>query len=146
MTLGGSATNPVNQTANYGGTIAGPGGVIKNGGGTQVLSGSNTYSGGTTINAGTLQIGNGGARGSISGNIMVNAAATLAYNLAGSNTITGQINGSGTLLDMGSGTLILAGTNNYGGAVIEPGAVLTDQQSATRSAAGRWPTAARAGI
>ena len=39
-----------------------------------ILTGANTYSGGTTISAGTLQIGNGGTTGSIAGNIVDNAA------------------------------------------------------------------------
>ena len=39
----------------------GPSGLTLNGPGTLVLSGSNSYTGGTTITAGTLSIGNGGA-------------------------------------------------------------------------------------
>ena len=43
-----------------------------------MLTGTNTYSGGTTIDAGTLQLGNGGTTGSIVGNVTNNA--TLALN------------------------------------------------------------------
>src|SRR5205085_10396105 len=44
--------------------------LTKVGGGTLILVATNTYSGGTTISGGTLQIGNGGASGSISGNVV----------------------------------------------------------------------------
>ena len=44
-------------SGNYSGSISGGGGLIKTGSGTQVLSGTNSYSGGTVINNGVLQIG-----------------------------------------------------------------------------------------
>ena len=47
--------------------ISGTGSVEKAGSGTLTLTGANTYSGGATISAGTLQIGNGGTSGSIAG-------------------------------------------------------------------------------
>src|SRR5208282_1363935 len=50
------------------GAISGTGQLTKTGSGALVLIGNNTYSGGTTISAGTLQIGNGGTSGSIVGN------------------------------------------------------------------------------
>jgi autotransporter-associated beta strand protein len=49
--------------------LAGSAGLTKNGAGTLILSGQNSYTGNTTINAGTLQLGNGGTTGSISGDV-----------------------------------------------------------------------------
>lgn len=56
-------TNGFNATASN--IISGTGDLTKTGSGTLTLSGANTYAGGTTINAGTLQVGNGGTTGSL---------------------------------------------------------------------------------
>ncbi|MCE9630176.1 MAG: autotransporter-associated beta strand repeat-containing protein, partial [Planctomycetia bacterium] len=54
--------------------------VTKSGGGTQVLTGASTYTGTTTINAGTLQIGSG-TSGSLSASTVITGSAggTLAF-------------------------------------------------------------------
>ena len=51
------------------------------------LTGANTYTGGTTISAGTLQIGNGGTTGSVAGNIVDNGA--LIFNRSNALTYAG---------------------------------------------------------
>ena len=48
--------------------------VIKAGANTLTITGTSNYLGGTTISAGTLQIGNGGGTGSIAGNVIDNAS------------------------------------------------------------------------
>ena len=55
-----------NQSTTYSGVLAGLGSLAKAGTGTLVLSASNTYSGGTTVGSGTLQLGNAAALGSTS--------------------------------------------------------------------------------
>src|ERR1700730_7958898 len=57
------------QNGNTGGKIA----LVKSGTGTLILTGFNTYTGGTTINQGTLQLGVGGSFGSIFGDILNNS-------------------------------------------------------------------------
>jgi autotransporter-associated beta strand protein len=92
----------------------GPGGALeKVGTGTLILSGTNTYSGGTTITAGTLQLGNGTTTGSILGNVTDNA--TLAFNRSNAYQFDGVISGSGVVQQNGSGTTILTAVNSYGG-------------------------------
>ena len=57
------------DVATFAGTISGAGSVNQIGTGTMILTASNTYTGGTTISAGTLQLGNGGTTGSITGDV-----------------------------------------------------------------------------
>jgi YVTN family beta-propeller protein/autotransporter-associated beta strand protein len=59
MVLGaqGGTIDTQANTATFSGAIGGPGGLTKNGTGTLTLLGNNSYAGGTTINAGTLNLG-----------------------------------------------------------------------------------------
>lgn len=66
--------------------ITGTGGFTQSGGGTTTLSLANSYTGTTTVNAGTLAVGVGGS-GSITSNVTVNSGGTLG----GSGTITGTV-------------------------------------------------------
>lgn len=85
--------------------VSGPGALIKSGAGTLALSGSNSYSGVTTVNAGTLAI-----TGSL--NVGAGTAAMVAgtgATLSGSGVIT-----AGTLALGGAGTVDLTGANAIG--------------------------------
>ena len=92
--------------------------------GTLVLTGADTYSGGTTISAGTLQIGNGGITGSITGDVLDNG--NLAFNRSDPITFSGLVSGTGTLTQKGLGILTLTNLlNSYAGGTIVSGGVLS---------------------
>ena len=86
--------------------------LVKNDLGTLVLTGGNSYSGGTTIAAGTLQIGNGGTSGSILGNVTNNGLLRFARSDA--TTFGGAISGSGGV-QVQSGSVTFTATNSYAG-------------------------------
>jgi outer membrane autotransporter protein len=96
--------------------------LTKMGLGTLVLSADNTYSGGTTITDGTLQLGNGGNTGSIVGDVLNHGA--LAFNRNDSLTFAGAISGTGQVIQMGSGTTLLSGDNSYSGGTTLAGGTL----------------------
>ncbi|HVM50452.1 MAG TPA: autotransporter-associated beta strand repeat-containing protein [Candidatus Acidoferrum sp.] len=117
-----------NSTYNY--TISGSGGVAgsaaltKQGSASLTLLNANTYSGGTTISAGTLQLGDGATgNGSVAGNITDNANLTFAnFN---PQTFGGVISGSGALTAAGPAKLILTGLSSLTGlATINSGVTL----------------------
>jgi fibronectin-binding autotransporter adhesin len=92
--------------------------LTKSGAALLALAGANTYTGTTFVNAGTLQIGNGGTTGSIatSSPVSIAAGGTLAFNRSdnfGGVAFTNAISGAGSLT-MTSGTLAVAGANNSG--------------------------------
>jgi fibronectin-binding autotransporter adhesin len=111
---GGTFLADIGTTSILSGAISGAGALTKLGVGTLILTATNSYAGGTTIGAGTLQIGNGGTSGSIVGDVIDNGG--LAFNRAGSVTVSGAISGSGALTQNGPGNLTLTGTSTYTGA------------------------------
>jgi outer membrane autotransporter protein len=112
------------------GVISGTGSVTQAGSGTTILTGDNIYGGGTTITAGTLQLGNGGTSGSIVGNVVDNG--TLVFNRSGDKkTFNGLVSGTGNLVKLGSDTLVLTANNTYsGGTTIESGTLVAGTPSA----------------
>ncbi|HEX7816216.1 autotransporter-associated beta strand repeat-containing protein [Dyella sp.] len=109
---------------NFAGAVSGTGQLIKNGSGTVTLSGANTYTGGTAINAGTLQ----GDTSSLQGAIVDNGTVAFVQNVDGQ--FSGAISGTGSLSKSGNGTLVLTGTNTYsGGSTISAGVLQGDANS-----------------
>jgi autotransporter-associated beta strand protein len=103
----------------------------------QITSSGNTWSG-TTISAGTLSVGNGGATGELSGGGITNNA-TLVVNRTGAISVTNAISGSGTLVKTGAGTLTLSGStaNTYAGATtISNGTVQVSKTAGVDAIAG----------
>ena len=88
--------------------------LVKVGGGALTLLGSNTYSAGTLISAGLLQLGDGLTRnGYVLGNITNNAQLGVANPF--DQTFSGIISGPGSLTKSGAGVLTLTGQNTYTG-------------------------------
>jgi autotransporter-associated beta strand protein len=91
--------------------------------GTLVVTASNSFSGGTTINGGsTLQLGNGGTTGSVPPNITDNG--TLAFDHSANETNGNVITGSGGISKLGGNTLTLTAANNYNGDTAIPAGTL----------------------
>ncbi|MFN3989403.1 MAG: autotransporter-associated beta strand repeat-containing protein [Erythrobacter sp.] len=104
--------------------ISGAGSITKNGDGTLILTGANSYSGGTNILGGTLQVGDGGTAGALGGgDVLTNAS--LVFNRADDMTFGGVISGSGTLTQQGAGNLVLSGANTYDGLTMVAAGTLT---------------------
>ena len=104
------------RTTEFSGTIEDGAGTIYVDyvGGHHTLSGENTYTGGTSITDGTLQIGNGGTTGSIVGYVYVNGTASLNFNRADTYEYSDAIEvWEGSVNQIGSGTLILSGISEF---------------------------------
>jgi autotransporter-associated beta strand protein len=110
-TDGGSAT--------LAGAISGSGSLVKAGRGTLTLLGANTYSGGTSVTAGSLV----GTSTSLQGNIVNDGRVVFDQGFNG--TYGGSTSGSGILEKAGSGTLTLTGTHTHtGGTLISNGVLV----------------------
>jgi fibronectin-binding autotransporter adhesin len=145
-TDGGTINVANTKTVTYDGVITGSTAFIKDGNGILDLGGTNTYTGATNIDDGTLQITGALAQtavtvvsgatydsdttdtiGSITGAgaIEINTGTTLT--VGGNNTSTthtGVISGAGNLIKEGTGTLTLQGTNTYtGDTTVNDGAI-----------------------
>ena len=121
-----------NGTLEVSGIINGSGSILKEGSGTLVLSGANTYSGSTTINVGTLRLNRSGGTTipntnnvSVSGgtlrissnqelnNLTVSNGATLIIDANTTLTINGTFTGGGAIQN--NGNLILKGNSTFPG-------------------------------
>jgi autotransporter-associated beta strand protein len=113
VVLGANQTWTTGNDLTVSSVISGTASLTKTGTDTLILSGNNTYSGGTTIAAGTLQVGSGTTSGSIVGNVVNNGA--LIVNRSTDVTLGGAISGTGTLTKWGAGRLILTSPGTFTG-------------------------------
>ncbi|WP_456713879.1 autotransporter outer membrane beta-barrel domain-containing protein [Bradyrhizobium sp. USDA 4353] len=142
----------------FSGAISGSGTFVKSGPGILTLSGTNTYTGPTIVDGGTLRAGAAGAFAPLS-SVAVDNGSTLDLNgfnqtiasltgggavLLGAGTLTsggdnsnttytGTISGSGGFTKVGSGRMTLTGTNNYSGTTIINGGVLDVEGAITNT-------------
>ena len=100
--------------------ISGSSGLSKNSAGTVVVSGSMSYTGTTTINGGTLQVGEGGTAGALPTGSAITNNGTLAFNQSdtvtqGTDFSSSGMSGTGGLTQAGAGNLILNVPNTFTG-------------------------------
>ncbi|EIP4522945.1 autotransporter outer membrane beta-barrel domain-containing protein [Salmonella enterica] len=123
-----NATLELNTSGTFDNVISGSGQVVKSGDDALTLSGSNTYTGGTTINGGTLVASNVEALGT--GDVTDNA--TLELNTGGD--FDNAISGRGQVVKSGDKTLTLSGANSYtGGTTISGGTLVASNVEALGS-------------
>ena len=101
-------------TTTYAGTIDGSGGLKRSGLGTTILTGDNTYTGSTLISGGTLQLGDGGASGSIMGEVLV-THGKLVFNRSDEYDFGGRIFGHGAVEQNGTGNTVFNAAQDYTG-------------------------------
>lgn len=103
-------------TSSSGGGIFGASGLTELGGGNLFLDINNGYTGPTVISNGTLYVGVGATRGSLGAGVVTNNGS-LTFDRSDSITVNNNIAGSGSLTNIGAGTVTIGGTNTFSGSV-----------------------------
>ncbi|MCP0570659.1 fibronectin-binding autotransporter adhesin ShdA [Salmonella enterica subsp. enterica serovar Anatum] len=98
--------------------VAGEGQIVKSGSDELIVTGDNTYSGGTTISGGTLTADHADSLGS--GDIDNSGVLQV-----GEGELENTLSGTGSLVKTGTGELTLSGDNTYSGGTTITGGTLT---------------------
>ena len=165
LTLGNA-----NGSGSFNGAIVGNIALVKTGTGTQMLCGPNLYTGGTTVNGGTLVLSNAVAQGSLvvnGGTLRVPTSLTVSSNFAGNagtiidlglagttltvnqdvnTTVASALTNAGALVKSGAGALTLSGSNTFSGGLTVSGGLLVFSRTAAKPASGSVTVAAGAGL
>jgi autotransporter-associated beta strand protein len=141
ISLGSSADNTLEWASTSNQTLSGPlsgsGQLLMSGAATLTLTGTNTYTGITTVSAGTLQVGAGATAGTIGGTskVVLGSDGTIAFNRSDAQTFASVIEGSGKLSKLGSNTLTLGANNTYTGTTTVSAGTLTLNAAAANTLA-----------
>jgi autotransporter-associated beta strand protein len=113
---GVTVSNNVLPYAFSGAGIIGSGGLTKYGTGTLLFTNSgNTFVGNITINAGTVQFGNGGTSGALPSTGNVTDNGNLVFDHSSNDNVQNTIAGTGTLTKSGPNIMTLATSNSFSG-------------------------------
>jgi autotransporter-associated beta strand protein len=96
------------------GNMSGSGSLNKFGTGSLVLTGTNVFTGYTYLNAGVIQVGNGGVSGAIGTGPVTNDAQIVFFR-TNDFAFTNAVYGTGSMVKKGAGIVTLSGSNSYNG-------------------------------
>ena len=115
LTLNNTSTQP------YSGAMGANMSLVMAGTGTQLLTGTSTYTGGTTIAQGALSTIAAANLGT--GPIAINSSGTLVASPAANQIIAANISGGGTFVKAGTANLQLQGSNSFSGNITVSGSI-----------------------
>ncbi len=117
VTIAESATLALSQ-GTLDNNVTGEGQIVKSGSDELIVTGDNTYSGGTTISGGTLTADHADSLGT-------GAVANSGVLQVGEGELENTLSGSGSLVKTGTGELTISGDNSYSGGTTIIGGTLT---------------------
>ncbi|MDP1848477.1 MAG: fibronectin type III domain-containing protein [Solirubrobacteraceae bacterium] len=124
LAAGGATFDTNGNDPTLASTISGTGTLTKTGAGTLTLAAANSYSGATTVSAGTLR----GTTTSLQGTIVDNA--TVLVDQGSDGTLGAALSGPGNLAKQGNGTVTLGAPNSLSGGTTVTGGLLTFDEPA----------------